>query len=696
MKYRFWINFLLLISLLFFTPGVQNTRAATTIIVTSTNDSGPGSLRQAIADASSGDYIIFNLYYPATIILTSGQLVIDKDLTIDGPGINNLTISGNGNSRVFYITSGINVTIKELTIANGRASGTGQDRNGGGIYNLGNLNLIRTTIANNQSAWDGGGIYNYDTGTLKIEKSTLIGNSAVYGGGIKNESAKASLVNSTLYNNIASARGGGIDSGSSSTLEVKNCTLYNNSLGNPSSTTTVVNTIITNSTGPACQGSIFQTESSNNLATDNTCSPGFTKVSLTDLRMTWQGWVAALQAGSAAIDAGNNDLCPNADQRAITRPKDGNLDGSADCDIGAYEFIIQNGWMKSNESGFGDSTNFGISVLSEFNGQMYAGTWGNATIWRTNNGQSWSYFTPSWSTSNGQVSSAITFGSHLYVGTANSSGGEIWRTDGTNWEQVAQGGLGDPNNISFYSFAVFKNALYTATGNYPPAYGGTGNGVEIWRSASGASGTWQQVNTDGFGAGPTWPDLTMDVFQDYLYVGISRVTPSNGVLAELWRSDNGSNWTPVFTDGLGDSGNSHVSAMAEFKGKFYISLRNPAGGQVWRSDNGLVWTPVFTDGLGNPKNTRPYGLIVHEDRLVLIFSITSTGSEVWQTADGVSWQQISFEGWGNLNNGMADYFDKAAVVFQNSLYIGTVNLVDGGEIWQRLKSLYLPLVSKNQ
>jgi hypothetical protein len=55
------------------------------------------------------------------------------------------------------------VTLSDLTIAHGRASGSGSD-NGGGIYNLGHLTLRRCIIADNHADWDGGGIYNYSTG----------------------------------------------------------------------------------------------------------------------------------------------------------------------------------------------------------------------------------------------------------------------------------------------------------------------------------------------------------------------------------------------------------------------------------------------------------------------------------------------------------------------------------------------------
>ena len=92
---------------------------AATFTVTNDHDSGTGSLRQAIADAAGGDTITFAPGVTGPITLTTGQLTIDKNLTVTGPGANTLTVSGSHTSRVFAINSGVIVNISGLTISNG-------------------------------------------------------------------------------------------------------------------------------------------------------------------------------------------------------------------------------------------------------------------------------------------------------------------------------------------------------------------------------------------------------------------------------------------------------------------------------------------------------------------------------------------------------------------------------------------------
>jgi hypothetical protein len=341
------------------------------------------------------------------------------------------------------------------------------------------------------------------------------------------------------------------------------------------------------------------------------------------------------------------------------------------------------GWQQVNDSGFGILQNIG--TLDTYNGQMYAGTWapifGNsAQIWRTSNGTTWEQFSPVFTTDTQAIADTQPFSNSLYIGTANDNGtsAEIWRTDGSIWENVVSDGFGDVNNLGISSLAVFSNTLIATTLN--PI-----TGIEIWSSPTGNPGSWGQVYTNGLGF-----DSSLDSYNGYLYLG----SGIDGV-ATLLRTNNLISWTTVFTDGLGNPNNTQVTSMAEFDGNFYIGMRNLTdGSEVWSTSNGVDFSPVVTGGLGNVDNQRPYGLIVYEDRLYLIFSNFSTGAEVWRTGDGESWEQVGFGGWGDALNTFADYLDKGATIFNNSLFIGTFNDETGGQIWQMLHQSYLPAIMK--
>jgi hypothetical protein len=107
---------------------------AATLTVTSTADSGAGSLRDTIAAASNGDTIQFDgALNGQTITLTSAELVIDKNITISGPGPDLLTVSRASNAaqlRIFHVMPGHIVTIGGLTISGGYVGG-----GGGGVFN---------------------------------------------------------------------------------------------------------------------------------------------------------------------------------------------------------------------------------------------------------------------------------------------------------------------------------------------------------------------------------------------------------------------------------------------------------------------------------------------------------------------------------------------------------------------------------
>jgi hypothetical protein len=101
--------------------------------------------------AAPGDTITFDPSLTGqTIILTQGELFIDKDLTIAGLGQAQLTINGNQASRVFFVNWGITATIQDVTISGGFTFGPG-----GGIYNSGTLTLSHCTLSGNSAGLSG-------------------------------------------------------------------------------------------------------------------------------------------------------------------------------------------------------------------------------------------------------------------------------------------------------------------------------------------------------------------------------------------------------------------------------------------------------------------------------------------------------------------------------------------------------------
>ncbi|MGE5660570.1 MAG: hypothetical protein ACM37W_28610, partial [Actinomycetota bacterium] len=97
---------------------------STTFTVTNNNDSGVGSLRATISAAAAGDIITFDPSLAnKTITLTSGQLAITKDLTLDAASASNLTISGNNSSRILEVGS-VKFTLKNLKLTQGKLTGS--------------------------------------------------------------------------------------------------------------------------------------------------------------------------------------------------------------------------------------------------------------------------------------------------------------------------------------------------------------------------------------------------------------------------------------------------------------------------------------------------------------------------------------------------------------------------------------------
>ena len=103
--------------------GAGNNARAINITVTNTADSGPGTLRQAIAASINGGMIDFDPSLNGKTITLTTQIGIARDITINGPGYNTLAINGNDQTRIFEITAGHTVAISGLRLRNGKAQG---------------------------------------------------------------------------------------------------------------------------------------------------------------------------------------------------------------------------------------------------------------------------------------------------------------------------------------------------------------------------------------------------------------------------------------------------------------------------------------------------------------------------------------------------------------------------------------------
>lgn len=191
-------------------------RPAATLPVLNCNDSGPGSLREVMAGAVSGDVVDMQALTCGTISLTSGTLPYTVDVGLLGPGQNSLTIDGNNNG---YVLEGVAVSIEGLTIVNGSSS----SGFGGCLSVFGDLSLTNSKVTGCH-AGDGSNDYAYGAGVnvrgnLFMNSSTISNSHASAGkqsfGGGAYVGGYAYLVDSTISMSSSTAstekaRGGGV------------------------------------------------------------------------------------------------------------------------------------------------------------------------------------------------------------------------------------------------------------------------------------------------------------------------------------------------------------------------------------------------------------------------------------------------------------------------------------------------------
>ena len=283
------------------TINITNGNLAINLNAVNPNPTPPAGTIQNAIDA------VGNVTGTTTINLGAGTytepVTINKPLTLIGAGAGVTTVSGNNTSRVLDISSSGNVTLDNLTIANGNAA----DDTGGGIRYLGTgtlnvtnssvsgntagssggifavdgtLTLTNSTVSNNTAQFGSGGIFVAD-GTLTLTNSTVSGNTTQSGsGGIFAPGGILTLTNSTVSNNTTEFGSGGGIFATGGTLTLTNSTVSNNTAQEgggiyaADGTATLTNSTVSNNTAQFTGGGIFAADGmlnvTNSTVSDNT------------------------------------------------------------------------------------------------------------------------------------------------------------------------------------------------------------------------------------------------------------------------------------------------------------------------------------------------------------------------------------------------------------------------------------------
>lgn len=600
-----------------------------TFNVTNTKDNGPGSLRQVLLNAGSDfDQINFAPGVTGTIVLTNGEIVIGKTLTVNGPGPNLLKVSGNNSSRVFSIIGGTqDVTLFNLGIVDGSSTdacirvfaSTNLYSSGSlvlesclvasnacaGIYNEGLLQIGGSTIAYCTNTSVGGALANWGKGTIIMWNTTLCRNSGSQGGGVffdGTSGGSLEINNSTITENSAQ-NGGGIDLNAGNSVYVLSTIVANNNAAD---------------SGPDVAGDFGS--AGYNLIGKIDGSTGFTNGVNNDLLGTIDfpldprlgplhdnGGPAptyALLNGSPAIDQGIDTFEFSSDERNQPRTIDfPSITNAADgTDIGAYELstscTIDWNDVHQRIDGFGASSAFSGRTWTTAQADMLFST--NNGIGTSRDGQTQYPFTGiGLSLLRNRISSGgiVTASEAGLMQLAQARGARVWSTPWSPAITFKDSGTLDGGHFVSANYQAYADQLANYVHTVKNTYGINLYALSVQNEPSVSVPTTESC---------IWTDQQIHDFIPYLYQAMA----SNGVASTKIMIPEDYFWGfDLATNSMNDTTTSNLVGILAGHG-YYSSAApvNNYGKSLWETevsivdgsndpsiDNGVYWAGQIHD-----------------------------------------------------------------------------------------------------
>ncbi|MBC7818956.1 MAG: hypothetical protein IAG10_18870, partial [Planctomycetaceae bacterium] len=723
---------------------LESRKLLTVLTVTSLADTiandGQVTLREAIQAAntdttvdgvtgSGADTIQFDPSLtasgPATITLAGTELLIKSDLTINGPGADRLTISGNNASRIFNINdadasntntvsiSGLKLTggqttnsmgaggairnLENLTLAQCVISGNRADVSGGaGVYNAGTLDMSQSTIHGNTGTgtasgagiWSrgttaattitqstisgnttdgyGGGIYN-SYGNLVVTQSSISGNSAVTGAGVISYYGSLQLAQCTISGNSGSGEGVNFLATNSTTID--QCTITGNGIGILQSGSdlvplTLTNTIVAgNSSDVRWRNAVVQAQ--NNLIGNPNSASGL--VDGVDGNIVGQ----ASGTGRTILNLASVLNQTLADNGGLTKTHT-LVSGSPAINAGNNSLIPAD---TSDRDGDGDTTEpdpfdqRGAGFARVFSDTVDLGAVEFGTP---------SASVPATPQIIGIGSAASSpsnlinvHGTLFFNANDGSHGRELWKSDGT----VAGTSLVKDIQAGSADGVVSGSRMAVAVGNSVFFVANDGvNGAELWKTDGTAAGTVLVADVNAGASGSSPQQLTN-------VNGTLFFTADNGVNGrELWKSDGTAAGTVMVKDiSTASTASSDPTELINVAGAvFFTATDGTQGRELWKSDGTAAGTVLVKDIRAGGLDAAPQFLTNVNGRLFFSATDGSVGRELWKS-DGTAAGTVRVK---DIRSGNPDSAPQQLANVNGVLYFSATDGTNGRELWK--------------